>query len=88
MTPEISEYSDLIERLKPMVNEPEFNQVLAQVAGNLTRDKRFLLKINKQLFKLIAALISKKYFSECTDNMSNMCALYSGCVCDSEALVL
>ncbi|MDM7859766.1 PilZ domain-containing protein [Alteromonas sp. ASW11-36] len=45
MTPEISEYSDLIERLKPMVNEPEFNQVLAQVAGNLTRDKRFLLKM-------------------------------------------
>ena len=45
MNPEISEYSDLIERLKPMVNEPEFNQVLAQVASNLSRDKRFLLKM-------------------------------------------
>ena len=45
MMQEFEEYTDLIERLKPMINEPEFNQVLNQVASHLTRDKRFLLKM-------------------------------------------
>ncbi|WP_100643320.1 PilZ domain-containing protein [Alteromonas facilis] len=45
MSPDIKEYSDLIERLKPMINEPEFNQVLNQVASHLSRDRRFLLKM-------------------------------------------
>ena len=45
MSQDLYEYQDLIERLKPMVNEPEFNQVLAQVAGHLSRDRRFLLKM-------------------------------------------
>ena len=45
MSQELNEYQDLIERLKPMVKEPEFNQVLSQVAGQLSRDRRFLLKM-------------------------------------------
>ncbi|MBT0585808.1 PilZ domain-containing protein [Alteromonas oceanisediminis] len=45
MTQDIHEYHDLIERLKPMINEPEFNQVLNQVASHLSRDRRFLLKM-------------------------------------------
>ena len=45
MSQDLHEYQDLIERLKPMVKEPEFNQVLMQVASHLSRDRRFLLKM-------------------------------------------
>ena len=71
MTQEISEYSDLIERLKPMVNEPEFNQVLAQVASHLTRDKRFLLKMElKRLARPCIRVIDLR------DKVDGECRLY------------
>ncbi|MCU7555752.1 PilZ domain-containing protein [Alteromonas sp. ASW11-19] len=45
MTQDLQQYADIIEQLKPMVNEPEFNQVLTQVAGGLPKEKRFLIKM-------------------------------------------
>ena len=45
MSQDLEEYHDIIEQLKPMINEPEFNQVLNQVAANVPKQKRFLLKM-------------------------------------------
>jgi hypothetical protein len=45
MSQDLEEYHDIIEALKPMINEPEFNQVLLQVAANVPPQKRFLLKM-------------------------------------------
>lgn len=45
MSQDLAEYQDIIEQLKPMINEPEFNQVLAQVASNVPKQKRFLIKM-------------------------------------------
>ncbi|WP_026376978.1 PilZ domain-containing protein [Aestuariibacter salexigens] len=45
MTPDLEQYRDIIEQLKPMINEPEFNQVLAQVASGVPKEKRFLIKM-------------------------------------------
>ena len=45
MSQDLEEYHDIIEALKPMINEPEFNQVLLQVAANVPAQKRFLLKM-------------------------------------------
>ncbi|TDF39782.1 PilZ domain-containing protein [Alteromonadaceae bacterium M269] len=45
MSQDIEQYSDIIEQLKPVVGEPEFNQVLSQVASALPKPKRFLLKM-------------------------------------------
>lgn len=45
MSQDLEEYHDIIEELKPMINEPEFNQVLNQVASGLPKQKRFLLKM-------------------------------------------
>lgn len=45
MSQDLQQYADIIEQLKPMVNEPEFNQVLQQVAGSLPKEKRFLIKM-------------------------------------------
>jgi hypothetical protein len=45
MSQDLEEYHDIIETLKPMINEPEFNQVLLQVAANIPAQKRFLLKM-------------------------------------------
>ncbi|WP_218311856.1 PilZ domain-containing protein [Alteromonas antoniana] len=45
MSQDLQQYADIIEQLKPMVNEPEFNQVLSQVAGGLPKEKRFLIKM-------------------------------------------
>jgi hypothetical protein len=45
MSQDLEEYHDIIEQLKPMINEPEFNQVLNQVAANVPKKKRFLLKM-------------------------------------------
>jgi hypothetical protein len=45
MSQDIEEYHDIIEELKPMINEPEFNQVLNQVAAAVPKQKRFLLKM-------------------------------------------
>ncbi|MGS2720892.1 PilZ domain-containing protein [Paraglaciecola aestuariivivens] len=45
MSQDLEEYHDIIEELKPMINEPEFNQVLSQVAARVPKQKRFLLKM-------------------------------------------
>lgn len=45
MNQDLEEYQDIIEQLKPMINEPEFNQVLAQVAIKVSKQKRFLIKM-------------------------------------------
>ena len=45
MSQDLEEYHDIIEELKPMINEPEFNQVLDQVASTISKQKRFLLKM-------------------------------------------
>ena len=38
------EYHDIIEELKPMINEPEFNKVLDQVASAILKQKRFFVE--------------------------------------------
>ena len=45
MNQDLQQYADIIEQLKPMVNEPEFNRVLMQVGANIPKEKRFLIKI-------------------------------------------
>jgi hypothetical protein len=45
MSQDLKEYHDIIEELKPMINEPEFNKVLNQVASAILKQKRFLLKM-------------------------------------------
>ena len=45
MRQDLEEYHDIIEELKPMINEPEFNQVLNQVDSAISKQKRFLLKM-------------------------------------------
>ena len=45
MSQDLEEYQNIIEELKPMINEPEFNQVLSQVAATVPKQKRFLLKM-------------------------------------------
>mgnify|MGYP000135566704 CR=1 FL=1 len=45
MSQDLEEYHDIIEELKPMISEPEFNQVLNQVASKIPKQKRFLLKM-------------------------------------------
>lgn len=58
MSQDLEEYHDIIEALKPMINEPEFNQVLLQVAANVPAQKRFLLKMElKRLAKPCIRLI-------------------------------
>ncbi len=45
MSQDLEEYQAIIEQLKPMVNEPEFNQLLEQVAAGIPKPKRFLIKM-------------------------------------------
>jgi hypothetical protein len=45
MSQDLEEYHDIIEELKPMIHEPEFNQILDQVASVIPKQKRFLLKM-------------------------------------------
>lgn len=45
MNQDLAEYQNIIEQLKPMIQEPEFNQVLAQVASKVPKQKRFLIKM-------------------------------------------
>ncbi|MBU2879762.1 PilZ domain-containing protein [Aliiglaciecola lipolytica] len=45
MSQDLEKYHDIIEQLKPMINEPEFNQVLSQVASGIPKQKRFLIKM-------------------------------------------
>jgi hypothetical protein len=42
---DLKDYTDIIEQLKPLAREPEFNQVLQQLAGDLPKEKRFLIKM-------------------------------------------
>ena len=52
MSQDLKQYADIIEQLKPMVNEPEFNQVLLQTASDVPKEKRFLIKMEvKRLAK-------------------------------------
>lgn len=52
MPQELQQYASIIEQLKPMVKEPEFNQVLNQIAGHIPKEKRFLIKMEvKRLAK-------------------------------------
>jgi len=52
MSQDLKQYADIIEQLKPMVNEPEFNQVLLQIAADVPKEKRFLIKMEvKRLAK-------------------------------------
>ncbi|WP_334063922.1 PilZ domain-containing protein [Alteromonas genovensis] len=52
MSQDLAQYADIIEQLKPVVNEPEFNQVLLQVASDIPKEKRFLIKMEvKRLAK-------------------------------------
>jgi len=52
MSQDLKQYADIIEQLKPMVNEPEFNQVLLQTAADVPKEKRFLIKMEvKRLAK-------------------------------------
>lgn len=45
MNQDLSQYAPIIEQLKPMVKEPEFNQVLQQIASHVPKEKRFLIKM-------------------------------------------
>ncbi|WP_088332315.1 PilZ domain-containing protein [Lacimicrobium sp. SS2-24] len=45
MSQGIEQYQDILEQLKPVVNEPTFNQILSQVAATVPKTKRFLLKM-------------------------------------------
>ena len=52
MSQDLKQYAAIIEQLKPMVNEPEFNQVLLQIASDVPKEKRFLIKMEvKRLAK-------------------------------------
>lgn len=45
MSFDLQQYKHIIEQLKPMVREPEFNQVVNQMAADVPTDKRFLIKM-------------------------------------------
>ena len=45
MNQDLEQYRDIIEQLKPMINEPEFDQILTQVGAAISKQKRFLLKM-------------------------------------------
>ncbi len=45
MNQDLEKYRDTIEKLKPFVNEPDFNKILSQVAASVPNHKRFLLKM-------------------------------------------
>ena len=45
MSQDLEEYQHIIEQLKPMISEPEFNQALMQVASSVPKPKRFLIKM-------------------------------------------
>ncbi|MGY0581190.1 MAG: hypothetical protein ACW7DV_03835, partial [Paraglaciecola chathamensis] len=58
MNQDFEQYHDIIEQLKPMINEPEFGQILTQVAGSVPKQKRFLLKMElKRLARPCTRLI-------------------------------
>ncbi|NVK54609.1 MAG: PilZ domain-containing protein [Alteromonadaceae bacterium] len=71
MTQDLSQYASLIEQLKPMVKEPEFNQVLQQIAASVPKEKRFLLKMEmKRLARPCMRVIDLR------DQVDGECRLY------------
>ncbi|WP_158967388.1 PilZ domain-containing protein [Paraglaciecola sp. L3A3] len=72
MSQDLEEYQHIIEELKPMINEPEFNQVLSQVASSVPKQKRFLLKMElKRLARPCIRLIDLRGL------VSGQCRLYT-----------
>ena len=71
MSQDLKEYHDIIEELKPMINEPEFNQILNQVAATISKQKRFLLKM--ELMRLARPCIRLIYLRGLVDGD---CQLY------------
>ncbi|MCW8107396.1 PilZ domain-containing protein [Alteromonas ponticola] len=45
MSQDLQQYADIIEQLKPMVNNPQFDQVLQELTASLPREKRFIIKM-------------------------------------------
>lgn len=45
MTQDLEKYHNIIQQLKPFVNEPDFNKMLSQVGANIPKQKRFLVKM-------------------------------------------
>ncbi|RDV29344.1 PilZ domain-containing protein [Alteromonas aestuariivivens] len=45
MSHDLQQYAAIIEKLKSVVKEPEFDQVLTQLTTDLPREKRFLIKM-------------------------------------------
>lgn len=71
MNQDLEQYHDIIEQLKPMINEPEFNQILAQVAGSIPKQKRFLLKMElKRLARPCSRIIDLR------GHVDGKCKLY------------
>lgn len=58
MSQDLEQYQRIIEQLKPMIREPEFNQLLEQVAAHVPKPKRFLIKMElKRLARPCSRLI-------------------------------
>ncbi len=71
MNQDLEQYHDIIEQLKPMIHEPEFSQILAQVAGSVPKQKRFLLKMElKRLARPCTRLIDLR------GHVDGKCKLY------------
>ncbi|MGY0640129.1 MAG: PilZ domain-containing protein [Paraglaciecola chathamensis] len=71
MNQDFEQYHDIIEQLKPMINEPEFGQILTQVAGSVPKQKRFLLKMElKRLARPCTRLIDLRGY------VDGKCKLY------------
>lgn len=45
MSQDLQRYAHIIEKLKPLAREPEFNQALLKIAKDLPREKQFLIKM-------------------------------------------
>ncbi len=45
MSQGLEQYKDVIEQLKPAINQPDFNRLLERVAADLPKSKRFLIKM-------------------------------------------
>jgi hypothetical protein len=57
MSQDLKEYHDIIEELKPMINEPKFNQILNQVAATISKQNVFLkmelMRLTRPCIRLI-----------------------------------
>ncbi|AWB67254.1 PilZ domain-containing protein [Saccharobesus litoralis] len=43
--PAIAEYKDVIDKLKPIYGQPDFDQMMDTIAGNIPKPKKFLIKM-------------------------------------------